>query len=238
MYSFFTHVQQSVAQRSSQPILTWINNSGRIELSVVTLANGISKAANLLQSQCEIGSGSSVCIDLPSHWQASVWLGATHSVSASVALNNKPSDLCVTSRVENLDSSHNETGVVSLHPFGMPVELEDPFLINLSADVRMHGDQFVPREQANDVDVCVSDIAGELLWADLEARVSELADQFGLEPGSRYAVSQAPHTIDLALLYCALPMMTGSSVVVLDNLDSEQTSRAMQQENCASHIEL
>lgn len=238
MYSFFTHVQQSVVQRSSQPILTWISDSGRIELSVVTFANGISKAANLLRNQCEIGSGSSVCIDLPSHWQASVWIGATHSVSASVALHNLSSDLCVTSHSALTDSAHNETGIVSLHPFGMPVELDDPFLINLSADVRMHGDQFVPRDLVNESDVCVREESGELLWADLEARVSELADQFGIEAGSRYALTQAPTSIDLTLLYCAVPMMTGSSVILLDGLSSEQQTRSMEQENCTMKIEL
>lgn len=238
MYSFFPHVQQSIAQRSSQPAVTWISDAGRIELSVVTLANGISKAANLLRDQCEIGSGSSVSLALPAHWQTSVWIGAIHSVAGTISLNDEPSDLQVIADVAAVDAKHSEAGVVSLHPFGMPVQLDDPFLINLSADVRMHGDQFAPRDQAVDSDVCVRDLVGQLAWVDLDARVAELADQYGIESGSRFALSQPAATIDLALLYCAVPLMTGSSVVLLDGLDSDGVTNAMAQENCTLHITL
>ena len=238
MYSFFTHVQRAVSERASHPVVTWISDEGRVELSVITLANGISKASNLLRDQCEIGSGSSVAIDLPAHWQSCVWIGATHSVSATVSLNDEPTDLQITSSVDSVSQAHSESGIVSLHPFGMPVTLEDPFLINLSADVRMHGDQFSPRDQGRADDVCVRDSIGQLTWADLDARVAELADQFGIEADSRYALSQPASTIDLALLYCAVPLVTGASVVLLDGISNEAEQRAMEQENCTLHIRL
>ena len=238
MLQFFDCVRNTVQSRSSQPVVTWISNGGRIELSAVTLANGISKAANLLRDQCEIASGSHVFINLPVHWQTSVWLGAAHSVSSSVVVVDVQSDLRITSDPGNESSAHTETGVVSLDPFGRPVEVKDPFLINLSADVRMHPDQFMPTQGFEDEQSCIRDGQGDLLWADLETRVSELADQFGIETGTKFAISELPLTIDAALLYCAVPLLTGSSVILLDSLGETEIDKALAQENCTLHISL
>jgi uncharacterized protein (TIGR03089 family) len=64
----------------------------RIELSARVLDNWVSKAANCLQDEYDIGPGATVRIDLPAHWRALYWALAAWSVGASVALGDGSAD--------------------------------------------------------------------------------------------------------------------------------------------------
>ncbi|MDU0312699.1 TIGR03089 family protein [Phycicoccus sp. M110.8] len=68
----------------------------RIELSAKVLANWVSKAANALQDEWDLGPGSVVRLDLPAHWRALYWALAVWSVGATVLLDEGPCDLLVT----------------------------------------------------------------------------------------------------------------------------------------------
>jgi uncharacterized protein (TIGR03089 family) len=72
----------------------------RIELSARVLANWVSKAANALQDQWDLGPGSRVRLDLPAHWRTVYWAFAAWSVGATVVLpesdGSAPVDLLVT----------------------------------------------------------------------------------------------------------------------------------------------
>ncbi len=58
----------------------------RIELSARVLANWVSKAANLLQDDLDVGPGSVVVLDLPPHWRTLYWALAVWSVGGCVEL--------------------------------------------------------------------------------------------------------------------------------------------------------
>jgi uncharacterized protein (TIGR03089 family) len=68
----------------------------RIELSAKVLANWVSKAANALQDEWDLGPGDTVRIALPPHWRSLYWALATWSVGATVALDPEHADLVVT----------------------------------------------------------------------------------------------------------------------------------------------
>jgi uncharacterized protein (TIGR03089 family) len=68
----------------------------RVELSARVLDNWVSKAANALQEEWDLGPGSRVHLDLPPHWRAFYWAMATWSVGATVALDGSAADLVVT----------------------------------------------------------------------------------------------------------------------------------------------
>lgn len=59
----------------------------RIELSAKVLANWVSKAANALQDEWDLGPGARVRLDLPAHWRTVYWALATWSVGATVVLS-------------------------------------------------------------------------------------------------------------------------------------------------------
>jgi uncharacterized protein (TIGR03089 family) len=62
----------------SRPLVTFYDDATgeRIELSVVTYANWVSKTAGLVQDELEVERGGLVLLDLPTHWLGAVWLGA------------------------------------------------------------------------------------------------------------------------------------------------------------------
>src|SRR3954466_15202537 len=68
-----------VAKDPSLPFLTFYDDATgeRTELSGATLANWVSKTANLLVDGCGLGPGDVAAVRLPPHWQtAAVLLGA------------------------------------------------------------------------------------------------------------------------------------------------------------------
>jgi uncharacterized protein (TIGR03089 family) len=56
----------------------------RIELSGKVLANWVSKAANALQDEFDLGQGSVVHLSLPPHWRALYWAMAVWSLGATL----------------------------------------------------------------------------------------------------------------------------------------------------------
>jgi uncharacterized protein (TIGR03089 family) len=63
----------------------------RIELSGKVLANWVSKAANALQDEYDLGPGAVVRLSLPPHWRALYWALAVWSVGATLDVAGGPS---------------------------------------------------------------------------------------------------------------------------------------------------
>ncbi len=84
----------------ARPRVTFYDDSTgeRIELSGKVLANWVSKAANLLQDELEVGPGAVVRLHLPGqHWRTLYWALAIWSVGATVDLRaSGPAQLLVT----------------------------------------------------------------------------------------------------------------------------------------------
>lgn len=68
-----------------RPRLTWYGVDGeRIELSGHVLENWVTKTANLLAEEFDVGPRSTVVLDLPAHWRAAVWALATWRLGGTV----------------------------------------------------------------------------------------------------------------------------------------------------------
>jgi uncharacterized protein (TIGR03089 family) len=66
-----------------RPRVTWYGpDHERVEFSAKTLNNWVSKTANLLVDELDVGPGSRLGIALPGHWRTVVWLLAGWSVGA------------------------------------------------------------------------------------------------------------------------------------------------------------
>jgi uncharacterized protein (TIGR03089 family) len=117
----------------------------RIELSTVTLANWAAKTANLLRDELGAGPGSRIAVLLPAHWQtAAVLLGAWY-IGAEVVLGPGEADvaLCTADRLDDADAAvgPGEVAVLSLDPFGKPVDDLPVGMTDYATSVRVHGDQ-------------------------------------------------------------------------------------------------
>lgn len=79
-------LQQQVARSPGAPLVTFYDEGSgeRVELSFATYANWVAKTGSLLQDELGLARGALVAVDLPTHWLATVWLGAAWSLGVAV----------------------------------------------------------------------------------------------------------------------------------------------------------
>src|SRR5262249_42609644 len=106
------------ATDATRPLITYYDDATgeRLDLSGATLANWVSKTANLLVDGHGLGPGDVVAVRLPPHWlPAAILLGCW---SAAVAVG--PSDGEVGFATSALDVAAADIYAVSLAPLGAP----------------------------------------------------------------------------------------------------------------------
>jgi uncharacterized protein (TIGR03089 family) len=201
----------AVRRDPARPLLTWYDDATgeRTELSGATLANWVSKTANLLVDGLGLGRGDRAAVRLPPHWQtAGVLLGCW---SAGVAVvDSGPVDVVFASpeRVAPADGSADRF-VVSLHPFALPMRDVPPGWQDYNLEVRAYGDHFAPAY----------------------ALVVE-ADPGGLAPGDRVLIDAAAHPRPVDWLVG--PLTAGATIVLCGNLDRARLDERIAAEQVTS----
>jgi len=230
----WSEFQKFARTRSNNPFVTWLGDAGRIELSGATYMNAISKAANMLVDGLECDEDSTVDVRLGNHWQSSVWMGAllanglSMSQDADVILWNLHYD-------GGQDPTSENSIYICRDPYGMadpdvPVGAENGSLL-----VRGFGDHFSPRWPLS---LAAQELTldGQLgTYAQLMSTAADFAQPFGIVPGMRYAVIGEHSSKDRLLLHCALPLLLGCSVVLVDRPVTDEVTRALNSEK-VTHI--
>ncbi len=141
-----------------RPLLTMYDDapalgSERIELSVTTFANWVSKTANFLLDELMLEPGEPVAVPLPAHWQTAVIEVAV--LVAGGSLSAEPARITCWLEGTELPSDANVEEIVglALRPMGLGLRSAPPGVLDYAVDVRAHGDHFAPRYPAAEVDV-------------------------------------------------------------------------------------
>lgn len=131
----------------SRPRVTFyddsVNVGERIELSGKVLANWVSKAANLLQDELDVGPGSVVRIDLPAtHWRTLYWALAAWSVGATVDVSGSgPAALLLTADVDAAAGSDADaTALVTLAALARQAPSPAPGAIDEARELSTYAD--------------------------------------------------------------------------------------------------
>ena len=163
----------------SRPLVTFYDDATgeRIELSVTTYANWVAKTAGLAADELEAERGGLVLVDLPTHWQGAVWLGAAWSLGLAVTDDPGLADradlvVCGPEGVATYASHAERVPVValSLRPLGgrfaepLPAGVTD-----YGAVVLAQPDVFVAYDPPAGDDVAWRDAEGTSTQADLLA---------------------------------------------------------------------
>jgi len=138
----FTELQKCVRGRGPSPIVTWLSDLGRIELSAVTFNNAISKASNFLVDGLELEDDATVNVTLGNHWQSPVWLGTALTTGLTITDQDPAITFGTNAAAQTWQGSPDEFVVVSRDPFGMPDKEIPTGFVNGSAEVRNFGDFF------------------------------------------------------------------------------------------------
>ena len=212
----FAELQKCVRGRGPSPIVTWLSDIGRIELSAITFNNAISKASNFLVEGLELEEDATVSISLGNHWQSPVWFGVALATGLTIVDSDPAITFGTNAAAQTWQGSPDEFVVVSRDPFGMPEKDIPAGFINGSAEVRNFGDFFSPRwPVAPDHNAAAID-SGEFTWSQLMQRAQELADAHDLVSGQSYGLHGSADLITTIAFQVVLPVAFGHSVVLID----------------------
>ncbi len=217
----FTELQKCVRGRGPSPIVTWISDLGRIELSAITFNNAISKASNFLIDGLELDEDATLSIELGNHWQSPVWLGTALTTGLTIVESQPTITFGTKAAAQTWLGLPDEFVVVSRDPFGMPEKDIPAGFVNGSAEVRNFGDFFSPSWSVSSDHNAVAINVGEFTWPVLMQRAQELADAHGIKPGQSYGLHGKSDMITTIAHQVVLPVVFGHSVVLIDQANPD-----------------
>ncbi|MEY3607188.1 MAG: hypothetical protein RL289_1368 [Actinomycetota bacterium] len=219
--SFWTDLQRNTSARGAAPLVTWLSDIGRIELSGLTFNNAICKASNFLVDGLELEEDATVSVSLGNHWQSPVWFGTALATGLTITDQEPAITFGIKSQAQTWQGSPEEFVIVSQDPFGMPDKEVPGGFINGSADVRNFGDYFSPAWPVTADHLAVDFESTELTWDQLVARALELAEQHALKSGISYGLFGTSDLVILAALQVVLPVVNENSVVLIDQANPD-----------------
>jgi uncharacterized protein (TIGR03089 family) len=219
-------LKKITASDPGRPRLTWYDDEPgatqgeRIELSARVLTNWVNKAANLLQDDAAAGPGTTVGIDLPTHWRALYWALAVWSVGAEVVLGDEAleADVLVTTDPERSAAHRGDAILVCLPALARSHPDADRAggAVDEARELSTHGDQFSPMAEPEVGDAGLSVGGADTAYGDLVA----WQEDWGQSP--RIA-TDAP--LATALLQCLSAWAADGSVVLMRGPRADLTDR-------------
>jgi uncharacterized protein (TIGR03089 family) len=231
----------------TRPFVThYAGPTARVELSVASVGNAVAKASGMLRDGLGVEPGASVVsIDLPLHWQLSVWTLAALSVGARCGRRIAgpvdiriigPDGLAVLA--QGADPAADEVLVCSCDAFGMPFPGGLPASLldrlgsavrDIATEVRSYPDSFVPEPAASGAEVL---LPGEAMpWQQAAGRAASLRGSAGRGAataparGARFWVDESVPDADLLLAAALVPLWVGGSVVLASDLSPMDSAR-------------
>ncbi len=204
-----------------RPLVTYLDqDAGRMELSAASVANGAAKAAGLLRDELDIQPGNYVNVDLPRHWQSSIWCAALSLVGAVAELG--PLDANSTTVIDSsraIEAQGSEIIAVSLAPFGLPST--DPLpdhAVDAAIAARAHADFFTPHVWPDNDAIALRYNRQPSTNAQVSTQARGIAAECGLRAGGRLLVTAPPDPADVLeqwLLLLAVPLIADAAVVLM-----------------------
>ena len=231
--TYWTELQRTVKERGPAPLVTWLGELGRIELSAVTFANAVSKAGNFIIDGLELDEDSSIDVELGNHWQSPVWIAA--ALATGIPLQKDAEVLFSDSeRAKSWSGSQDSLVAISRDPFGMPSKDVPEGFVNGSAEVRNFGDYFAP-SWINELDVITTDKG--FTWDALvgHARAQQITNS--ISDGDCIAVVGSGDLLTQTVFTVVLPVIAGLSVVLIDQATPDLEA-IRKQEKIAKIIDL
>lgn len=218
-----------------------VGSSERIELSVATFDNWVSKLVNLYVVELGLEPGEQVAVDLPLSWQASVIITAAWSAGLVLSLaTGSPPALRVVGPAATRGPGESITPEVgpaaqvlacSLRPLGGRLTSPLPKgWLDFAAAVPGQADVILTPITLSAADPAVRTATTTWSHGQFVERATQRADEIGLEAGGRLLTDLSTATETGLLTSLAAPLAMRSSVVLLANADDAAWSHVAEQE--------
>lgn len=221
-------LRSALATDPARPLVTFYDDATgeRVELSVATFANWVSKTANLLQGDLAAAPGDRLALLLPAHWQSAVWLLACSSVGVCVEIGGDPAGADVVVSGPDPDdlaaarACRGERLALALRPLGGRFPQAPDGFADYAVEVPGQGDRFAPFAPVDPHAPALVVAGTELTAAQLVERARADATALGLTgPGSRLLSDRPYDTWEGLSAGLYAPLAAGSSVVLCRNMD-------------------
>lgn len=216
----WTSLQQRARSDAGAPLVTYVDAAAgeRTELSAISLANAAAKIGNALREEFDLEPGGTVGLHVPLHWQRAAWLAGAWTAGCLVLPEGVDADLIISGPPQAADlasAGRGEIGVVSLHPFGLPLTDELPRgAFDVTLPVRQQPDAFLFEPPGPDSAALA--LARRILdHAALLERAADRGQAWGLADGGRLLVDEQTDPVDAWLACLAVPLACRASVVLV-----------------------
>ncbi|GAA0226611.1 TIGR03089 family protein [Cryptosporangium japonicum] len=233
-------LRDALAADPGRPLITQYDDrtGERVELSVATVDNWVSKTANLLQ-ETGVEPGASAAVLLPAHWQTAVVLLGCWRAGVEVGYSAVPgqavpadaeprvvftaADRAAEAVALGADFGAEEIWALSLAPMAMPLREVPPGVVDYATEVRIQGDRFAPWAPVG--------AAGPGLH-DARARAAEL----GLESGGRLLVETDEKVQPSVVDWLLAPLVVGGGLVLLRHPDPTRVDHVAETERVTARL--
>ncbi|GAA3385559.1 TIGR03089 family protein [Cryptosporangium minutisporangium] len=237
-------LRRALGDDPGRPLITQYDDrtGERVELSVATVDNWVSKTANLLQ-EAGVEPGAAAAVLLPAHWQTAVILlgcwraGVAVGYSAAVgdALHPDAEPQVVFTAADRAaeavelggEFGGDEVWALSLAPLAAPLREVPSGTADYAVEVRGQGDRFAPYAP---VDAGGPGLLGVGSLAELTTLGAERASALGLGAGGRLLVGTGDDVQPSPLDWLVAPLVVGAGVVLLRHPDPARVDRVAESE--------
>ena len=224
MTTFDAVLARVLKEDPGRPLLTFYDDATgeRVELSRVTYANWVAKAASLLVDEHDLTRGDTLRLDLPPHWLGPVFLGAAWTAGLVVSdADDTDAVVCGPASVARWAERADEIPVLACSLLPLGVRFADPLpdgVHDVGIEVWSQPDAFVPYDPPDATDPAY-DLGGETrtqaeLWS--AAAAGDL-----LADGGRL-LSVANPTSPSGIATFAEPLVRGGSLILVAQADRER----------------
>jgi uncharacterized protein (TIGR03089 family) len=223
----------------SQPLVTFHDGSTgeRVELSVITVDNWVSKVANLMAGDLGLDAGATFSVELPAHWQTAV--AVLGGWAAGLTLTSSQSDVAVRvvgpDALESADGLNASEVVVSaLRPLGGRFQRPLPAgWWDFALEVPPQPDVLIePRGMADPA----TSLPQPLSPQSLMRAAADAADVLGLRAGGRLLTDLNPATEDGLVRGLCACLAVGASLVLVTGTDPAAVDRLAEQERITCRV--
>jgi uncharacterized protein (TIGR03089 family) len=216
-----TALDARLAADPARPFITFYDDATgeRIELSVATYANWVSKTAALLVDELDAERGDLLLVDLPTHWTGAVWLAAAWACGLCVTDEPERAGsaavvVCGPDSVEGYAALAADRPVVALSLRPLGGRFSEPLpagVTDYGAVVLAQPDVFVAPDPPSAGDAALRDGGRTLTQADL---LDAAADGALLDAGDRLLTDVNPCSSEGVGLLTSALLLGGSLVWV------------------------
>ncbi|HYO32297.1 MAG TPA: TIGR03089 family protein [Nocardioidaceae bacterium] len=230
-------LRAALSSDPGRPLVTFYDGATgeRVELSVTTFDNWVTKVANLFADDLMLEPGDRIRVDLPTHWQTSVITLGAWTAGLTVSLTTTADDVAahVVGPGADIDTSVQAGHVIScsLRPLGGPSLMPLPAgWLDFGAEVPAQPDVLTLAPTVDASGTAADTDLGPRTHADLMRAARGTASRLALSPTARLVTDANPATASGLIAALAAPLVADSSVVLLVNVDRDAAATISAQE--------